>query len=106
MECRNLRVLALLIVLSSAGVSSASGQSAGDLEDKRSLPPRHDADRAPARLSDEARRIYDYVKPAPHEDGWRRIPWLTDVLEAISQARAEKRPILLFVSDGEPLDRC
>jgi hypothetical protein len=100
------RVLAILVGICTVAASSALGQAAGGLQDGQSVAPPRDVDHALARLSAEARRVYDYVKPAPNEDGWRKIPWLTDVLEAIRIAEAEKRPILLFVSDGEPLDRC
>jgi hypothetical protein len=37
---------------------------------------------------------------------WREIPWYTDVNEGIMAARAEKRPLLLWVTGDDPLGRC
>lgn len=73
------------------------------------------ADRAPAsqpgtdagRLPADARRIYDYVKkPLPGELRWQQIPWQVDLGQAIRQAKAENRPILIFVSGDDPLEKC
>lgn len=62
---------------------------------------------AALRLSTRAATIYGYVKARkPGEFGWQRIPWLGDLPEAIRQARAEGRPILIWATDDDPLDRC
>jgi hypothetical protein len=37
---------------------------------------------------------------------WQRIPWLTDLDEGIRTARAEKRPLLIWASGDDPLERC
>jgi hypothetical protein len=37
---------------------------------------------------------------------WRDIPWYTDANAGLKTARAEKRPMLLFVTGDEPLGRC
>jgi hypothetical protein len=68
----------------------------------------------PARPGPEAPRlppaadvIAKYVKlRRPGELKWQRIPWLVDLPGAIRQARAEARPLLLFVSGDDPLERC
>ena len=61
------------------------------------------ADRLPA----DAARMYGFVKsPHPGELKWQQIPWLTDLADAVRQARAEGRPLLLFVSGDDPLERC
>ncbi len=61
------------------------------------------ADRLPA----DAARMNGLVKtPHPGELKWQQIPWLTDLGEAVRQARAEQRPVLLFVSGDEPLEKC
>jgi len=66
-------------------------------------PVGSDADRLPA----DAARVYRYVTtPLPGELRWRQIPWLLDLEEGIRRARAENRPLLLFVSGDEPLGRC
>ena len=51
--------------------------------------------------------MYKYVKRRlPGELKWQQIPWLVDLPEAIRQAKAESRPILLWVSGDDPLERC
>ena len=62
-----------------------------------------DADRLPA----DAGRVHRYVTtPLPGELRWQQIPWLLDLEEGMRRARAENRPLLLFVSGDEPLGRC
>ena len=46
------------------------------------------------------------TRPLPGELRWQQIPWLVDLEEGIRRARAEDRPLLLFVSGDEPLGRC
>ena len=58
-------------------------------------------------LSAEAARMYGFVKtPHPDELKWQQIPWLTDLNKAIQQATTERRPLLLFVSGDDPLEKC
>jgi hypothetical protein len=67
------------------------------------VPAESDADRLPA----DAARVHRYVTtPQPGELRWRQIPWLLDLEEGIRRAKAEHRPLLLFVSGDEPLGRC
>jgi hypothetical protein len=73
------------------------------------LPAVSTADQIPGveRLSAEAARMYRLVKtPHPGELKWQQIPWLTDLGEAIRQANVEARPLLLFVSGDDPLEKC
>jgi hypothetical protein len=94
---------ALLVGMGTMGVGWAAGQSPG-LARRTTATARGSG---MARLSKEAAGIYQYVKlRAPGELNWQRIPWLTDLPEAIRQARAEDRPILLWVGGDDPLDRC
>jgi hypothetical protein len=64
-----------------------------------------------ARAADEppaealARRA-TLIKPAADELRWQQIPWLTDLAEGQKRARAEGRPILLWVTGDDPLERC
>ena len=46
------------------------------------------------------------IKPAPKELCWQRIPWLTDLAEGQRLAQAERRPIFLWVTGDDPLERC
>jgi hypothetical protein len=60
-----------------------------------------------SRLPADAARMYRFVTtPHPGELKWQEIPWLTDLLDAIRQARAESRPLVLFVSGDDPLEKC
>jgi hypothetical protein len=57
----------------------------------------------------ESRALEDMAKlirQDPAQLRWRDIPWFTDAGEGIKVARAEKRPVLLFVSGDNPLGRC
>jgi hypothetical protein len=59
------------------------------------------------RLPADAARMYRFVTtPQPGELKWQQIPWLTDLPEGIRQAKAEKRPLVLFVSGDDPLEKC
>jgi len=59
------------------------------------------------RLPPDAARVYAAIKTAhPGEFKWQQIPWMLDLEEGIRLARKEKRPLLLFVSGDEPLERC
>lgn len=60
------------------------------------------------RLPPEAARWHTYVrKPLwPGELAYRQIPWIVDLDEAVRAARDENRPLLLWTSGDEPLDRC
>ena len=69
------------------------------------VPPLVRADSPQATL-DELTRRAAIIKPAAEECGWRRIPWLTDLAEAQRIARAERRPLFLFASAYDPLERC
>ena len=84
-------VLAPLFVLAAAG-------SAADAPAWRG---------SPAGLPADAARMYGFVT-TPHSDelGWQRIPWLTDLGQGIRQAKEENRPLVLFVSGDEPLEKC
>lgn len=76
-------VLAPLVLAAAAGAAGAGG------------------------LPADAARMYGLVKtPHPGELKWQQVPWLTDLREAVRQARAERRPLLLFVSGDEPLEKC
>ena len=56
-----------------------------------------------AELTDEelARRAM-VIKPAAAELKWQQIPWVTDLTEGLKMARAEKRPIFLWVTGDDP----
>jgi hypothetical protein len=46
------------------------------------------------------------IRPTDDELRWQQIPWLTDLAEGQKAARGEQRPILLWVTGDDPLERC
>jgi len=59
------------------------------------------------RLPPDAARVYAAIKTVhPGEFKWQQIPWSLDLEEGIRLAKKENRPLLLFVSGDEPLERC
>jgi hypothetical protein len=60
----------------------------------------------PEALSAIDLRYYRAIKPAQSEVRWKQIPWLQNLELAIGQAKKEKRPLFLWATDDEPLERC
>ncbi len=46
------------------------------------------------------------VKPTAKELAWLTIPWVLDLKAAQTTAKAEGRPIFLWVTGDDPLERC
>ena len=46
------------------------------------------------------------IKPAAKELAWLGIPWVLNLAEAQKAALEEKRPIFLWVTGDDPLERC
>ena len=59
-----------------------------------------------ARLPKEAARLYADVMLFPRPTKWLEVPWLLDLNEGIRAAKAENRPVLIWVSGDDPLERC
>jgi hypothetical protein len=93
---------ALLAGLRTTGIGLAAYQPPREVEHTAPSVSKLDV----ARLSPAADLIYKYVKKHPGQFAWQRIPWLVDLPEAIRQSKAENRPVLLFVSGNDPLERC
>jgi hypothetical protein len=71
--------------------------------DPKPTAPKDDVSRLPK----DAAQFYKYIKePLPGELKWQEIPWMLDLKEAIRVAKAEKRPLLLWVSGDDPLEKC
>jgi len=54
----------------------------------------------------ELERKADSIRPTATELGFKKIPWVTDVFEGFRLAKAEKRPVLLYIQFGDPLEDC
>jgi hypothetical protein len=46
------------------------------------------------------------IKPTAKELEWLAVPWVLNLAEAQKMAREEKRPIFLWVTGDDPLERC
>lgn len=66
------------------------------------------ADRHPdaALLPKATRQLYDETTLFPRRTKWLTIPWLRDLGEAVRAAKVERRPVLIWVSGDDPLERC
>jgi hypothetical protein len=55
---------------------------------------------------DPLTRRASLIKPKPGEYKWQQIPWILDLNEGVRLAKEEKRPVLLWASGDDPLERC
>ena len=46
------------------------------------------------------------VRPTAKELAWLNIPWVLDLKAAQTTAKVEGRPIFLWVTGDDPLERC
>lgn len=46
------------------------------------------------------------IKPTAHELAWLQIPWMLDLKEAQRTAKEESRPMFLWATGDDPLERC
>jgi hypothetical protein len=60
---------------------------------------------APPMLAELMRRA-EAIKPSATELKWQQIPWQTDLAKGQRVAQEERRPILLWVTGDDPLERC
>src|SRR4051812_37209607 len=70
--------------------------------DTRPVSSKDDVLRLPA----GAARLYADTTLFPRAVKYREIPWLLDLEEGIRQAKREGRPLLLWTSGDDPLERC
>jgi hypothetical protein len=99
---RNERRIAIALSVALAAVAStgvamgqtATGKLTGQNADLSALPK-------------PAAKMYALVKkPHTGELKWQQIPWLVDLDEGIRVAKDENRPLLLWVSGDDPLEKC
>ncbi len=87
-----------LLALAAAGFLTTPSRA-----DVRPVSAKEDVARLPA----AAARLYADTTLFPRPTKWRdAIPWLLDLPEAIRLAKKEKRPLLLWTSGDDPLERC
>ena len=54
----------------------------------------------------ELMRRASVIKPSAGELKWQRIPWLLDLGKAQRAALEEHRPLLVWATGDDPLERC
>jgi hypothetical protein len=57
-------------------------------------------------LPKAAAQLYADTILFPRPAKWLEIPWLVDLGEGIRTAKAENRPVVIWVSGDDPLERC
>jgi hypothetical protein len=71
--------------------------------DVRPVSAKEDVARLPAAFA----RLYAETTLFPQPTRWRdAIPWVLDLEAGIRLARSEKRPLLIWTSGDDPLERC
>jgi hypothetical protein len=61
---------------------------------------------APCRAGGGVWKRLEEARPPAEFLRWQTIPWLTDLGEGLRVARQEKRPLLIWASGDDPLERC
>jgi hypothetical protein len=89
----SLRWVAVLIPLMAAGTVFADSLPGGSHPDISRLPK-------------EAAQLYADTTLFPQPTKWLDIPWGLDLNDSIRAAKAENRPVLIWVSGDDPLERC
>lgn len=93
MPSRSLPLAAALLPLMGAVIVLADSRPAG---------PHPDVSRLPRDFA----RLYADTTLFPRPTKWLTVPWLLDLKEGIRLAKAENRPVLIWVSGDDPLERC
>ena len=88
-----------LVLLSLLAIASANRPAHAD-----TIPPGRHPD--VALLPRGWAPLYDETTLFPRSTAWREIPWLIDLGDAIAAGKKENRPILIWVSGDDPLERC
>ncbi len=70
--------------------------------DTKPVSTKEDVSRLPA----ESAQLYADTTLFPREMKYQQIPWLLDLEEGVRVAKQEKRPVLIWTSGDDPLERC
>ena len=60
----------------------------------------------PSKLEARVAKKAKELRPSAGRLKWQQIPWMTNLAAGLQVARQEGRPVLLWGSDDEPLERC
>jgi hypothetical protein len=72
----------------------------------RSQEPNPPADRQSQAAWNRIVERAGVVRPTTKELAWLQIPWVLDLKAAQETAKAEGRPIFLWATGDDPLERC
>ncbi len=86
-----MRTLALLLLLLAQAKPGAKPVPAAG-----AFPP-------PALDEKSYKKWSEFIRPSEAELKWKKIPWRTDLVAAVAEAKALNRPILLWSDQGNPL---
>ncbi len=50
-----------------------------------------------------AAAILRFIRPRPEELSWQAIPWQTSIPDALELAARDRKPVLLWAMNGNPL---
>lgn len=53
--------------------------------------------------SESAAAMLRFIRPRPEELSWQAIPWQTSIPEALAIAARDRKPVLLWTMNGNPL---
>ena len=90
-------ILYLAFTVTSVGALSRPASA-----DTKPVSAKEDVSRLPA----DAAQLYADVTLFPRQMNYREIPWLLDLDKGVRLAKEEKRPLVLWTSGDDPLERC
>ena len=99
MPSRSLQKAAFYVAFATAAVAAGADIASADT---KPVSAKQDINR----LSPDAARLYAEATLIPRALKYQEIPWLLDLQEGIRQAKKEKRPLLIWTSGDDPLERC
>jgi hypothetical protein len=94
-----LRRTALSLAVSVLALTAFSGAARAGV---KPVSSKEDVSRLPAAVA----QLYLDTTLFPQKMKYRDIPWLLDLEKGIQLAKQEKRPVLIWTSGDDPLERC
>ena len=84
------------------GVTALVASAQPALADTKPVSAREDVRRLPS----AAAQLYADTTLFPQPMKYQQVPWLLDLEASIRLAKQEKRPVLIWTSGDDPLERC
>jgi len=94
-------VFRIWTLMMTVGIGTAAFFTPGLFSQERPLPP------TSQELTEETfSKWRDFILPTSDELRWQQIPWRRSWTEALCEAQAADKPILVWAMNGHPLDDC